>query len=439
MKRRVLVKARKIVALLLLGMALVSEKNLSVMAQDLTIASEVIDSESLTSEITLPVQESENYEDVLGYALQNYNATFCEKEVEVIEAMEIEESQRDLEEYEITSLMASVEEVVLQTNGRFTFVDIIGKLQSGNYVNLSTRVTYKVVDPEIVTCSRGRVYGVNVGTTEVLATYGNYEVSFKVTVQEFLDFNAMIQALIEGNGIETFSLEPSQIIDTMNRANSVVHVRWHPVQQFRLNDGTYAYPTYKNTTIWLEGMPYSQRAGSRCTVSEFLNHVSEEEFYEEYEHKRWNDTSTYWAKYGIDCSGLLAIAWNIPLMNENTKSFWEGINGTNSGKFEKVGTYSTSKSTYTNEVNQTELKNAYTFLKPGDAVVTRYESINANGIGVPAGHARLVTGVNVDKREVHMLEARNNFPELICVSFDDLAAEYYCPFAIKSSYYNSKR
>ena len=78
MKRRVLVKARKIVALLLLGMALVSEKNLSVMAQDLTIASEVIDSESLTSEITLPVQESENYEDVLGYALQNYNATFCE-------------------------------------------------------------------------------------------------------------------------------------------------------------------------------------------------------------------------------------------------------------------------------------------------------------------------------------------------------------------------
>ena len=42
-------------------------------------------------------------------------------------------------------------------------------------------------------------------------------------------------------------------------------------------------------------------------------------------------------------------------------------------------------------------------------------------------------------KEVYMLEARNNFIEQICVSFDELAAEYYCPFAIKSSYYNSSK
>lgn len=185
-------------------------------------------------------------------------------------------------------------------------------------------------------------------------------------------------------------------------------------------------------------MPYSQRKNSRCTVKEFTDSLEKSDFYEEFENKIDDnndgiiDRKTYWARYGIDCSGFLCIAWNLPKSAANTETFWNAIKS--GGNYEKVGTYTLNsrEDISTEAVSKDILKEAYMSLMPGDAVVSRYKRPN----GSIAGHSRLVTGVNKQTREVYMLEARYNFPQSICVSFDDLADEYYCPFAIKSGYYN---
>ncbi|MDE7327604.1 MAG: hypothetical protein K2N63_15230 [Lachnospiraceae bacterium] len=423
---------KKIIAFL--AAVLVASGGISpVMAQDSAIGIETGEPESLhlIAETEFPVKVSDNYEDVLGYAKQDYNMTFCEKEAE--EVTNIANQQEQVESYDICALIVSESNVILRKNGCFTFVDIVGELQTGGYVNLSDWAEYKVEDPSIATCSLGRIYGVNVGTTKVTAIYANYEVSFQVTIQEFMDYEAMMQEMIQGNGVEAYSFTVSEMNTIMNRANGIAHFKWKPAKQFRLNDGS---DVEKDTP--LEGLPYSQN--ERCTVEEFSYHLRySEDFYDLHENKRYKQPSTYWATYGIDCSGFLCVSWNVSMEN-NTETYWNAIKNTKTERYEKVGTYSVKQqATSTGAVDQSELKEAYMLLMPGDAVVTRYERMNSNGTSVvTVGHARLVTGVNKKNKEVYMLEARNNFPEVICVSFDDLASEYYCPFAITSSYYNTK-
>lgn len=210
-----------------------------VMAQDSVVGVETVKPESLDlmANTEFSVMISDNYEDVLGYAKQSDNLTFCEKETE--DVMSMAEQQELMKSYDICALTTSKSNVILPKNGCFTFVDVVGELQTGGYVNLSNQAEYKVADSSIVTCSRGRIYGLNVGTTEVTAVYADYEVDFQVMVQEFIDYDAMMQELIQEDGMAAYSLVSTQIIDTMNRANAAAHVRWTTKQPFRLNDGNY--------------------------------------------------------------------------------------------------------------------------------------------------------------------------------------------------------
>lgn len=136
----------------------------------------------------------------------------------------------------------------------------------------------------------------------------------------------------------------------------------------------------------------------------------------------------YDATYGIDCSGFVCNAWNVS--NDcNTQTFYDAIRLSNSSRFEKVGSYSAGGTYSVGNVSKQELKTAYESLKAGDAIVTR----RAN----ETGHARLVMSVDLTNKTVTTVEASGNFPNYATYTFDQLADDYYCPFTVKSSYYNS--
>mgnify|MGYP001037456501 CR=1 FL=1 len=360
----------------------------------------------------MPVKVSDEYEEVLGYAEMEYQAMFYDGNQTLAAANNTE--------YDICGLLTSKENLVFKTNGYKCFVDIVGVLSTGGYVNLSSQVEYHIKDEAIVEFSKGRIYAKNKGNTTIEVSYKGYKVTLYVEVIDFFNFDVMLYSQFEESNLSAFSLVPSQIIQTMTRANGVAHVRWTAKKKFRLNDGTYA----EAGTV-MEGMPYTQSV--RCTVQEFLDYhaacnIQDNGFYRE----NLQSSGYYWASYGIDCSGLICIAWNIPF--DSTKGFWDGLKNPASKKYEKVGSYEASGDISGNS-DREELKTAYASLKPGDAIVKR--------VSKTSGHARLVTGIDVSEKRVYCLEAEGNFPENVIYTFDELAEDYYCPFVVKSDYYDT--
>lgn len=361
-------------------------------------------------------------QELIGYSQEAFYDYLSEENASAKQA-----EPQDIAEYDICGLFPSKEEIVLDTNGCVDYIDIIGMLSDGGYVNLSNQVKITVEDDAVASYFRGRIYGEGTGTTVITAEYGGYEAAFQVSVKEYFDYDALMQELISGGDASTYSLTSTQVQETMSRANSMMHYVWKAEARFRLNDGTYA-----EAGTQLEGMPYSQH--NRCTLAEFIAAYTSgaSDFYLEYprisKNEETEETETYYdAAYGVDCSAFVCNAWNIS-NNFITSDFYSELQNSNSPYFEKVGTYSASGAYSVGNVSKSELKTAYASLKAGDAIVRR----KSNG-----GHARLVMSVNLTNQTVTTVEAFGNFPNYATYTFDQLADDYYCPFAVKSSYYNS--
>ena len=362
-------------------------------------------------ENVVPVSVSDQYEDVLGYAQYYYYYDRQDMPLAVSDC-------------EFSGLLASKAQIILEINTCVDYVDIIGVTGDGRYVNLSDAVEVAAGDEEIASYRNGRIYGVGEGMTELRLRYGSLEVGIPVTVNAYFDFEAMIEAMLSGEGeVSPCSVPGPQMQAVMSRAYEMYSVEWVTKDAFILNDGT---KVGKGTT--LRGLPYTQK--NRCTVREFL-------FY----HDKWEtsgfytfelrDNGCYWCEYGIDCTGLICWAWNLPVNGRNTfgtSKLWDEIKDANSSKFEKVGAYTIpANATLSQSVNQAELYASYGQLNVGDAVVQRRD----NG-----GHARLVlTNIRASEK-VSFYEAHGNFPEIVTFSYDQLAYDHYCPFTIKTDFYN---
>lgn len=366
-------------------------------------------------------------QELIGYSQEAFYDYLSEENASAKQA-----EPQDIAEYDICGLFPSKEEIVLDTNGCVDYIDIIGMLSDGGYVNLSNQVKITVEDDAVASYFRGRIYGEGTGTTVITAEYGGYEAAFQVSVKEYFDYDALMQELISGGDASTYSLTSTQVQETMSRANSMMHYVWKAEARFRLNDGTYA-----EAGTQLEGMPY-ELLQKRCTLAEFIAYYNawstkDNGFYKENprpkQDEETGETVIYYdATYGIDCSGFLCNAWNISSYDVNTQSFYDAVCSSNSSCFEKVGSYSANGTYSVGNVSKSELKTAYASLKAGDAIVRR----KSNG-----GHARLVMSVNLTNQTVTTVEAFGNFPNYATYTFDQLADDYYCPFAVKSSYYNS--
>lgn len=202
---------------------------------------------------------ADSMEELIGYSQEAFYDYLSEEDGTAAQA-----EAQGITEYDICELLASKQEIVLAANGYVDYIDIIGRLSDGGYVNLSNQVEIAVADKTVASYFRGRLYGEGTGTTTVTAAYDGYTVSFQVSVEEYFDYDALMQQLISGGAASTYSLTSTQIQQTMSRANSMKHYVWKAEADFRLNDGTIAK---KGTQ--LEGMPYSQRK-PRCTLAEFV-------------------------------------------------------------------------------------------------------------------------------------------------------------------------
>ena len=194
-------------------------------------------------------------------------------------------------------------------------------------------------------------------------------------------------------------------------------VQWTTTAQFRLNDGTIV-----SAGTTLTGVPYSQL--TQCNATEFLAALSNSStngFYTE--HPRGN---YYDATYGVDCSGFVSKAWGIP--RDTTAGFVSELYSSSSSKYEKVGSYSMPSSSVTTGVSASSLTTAYAQMTETCAVVYR----STNG-----GHAMLIISNQPSNSRCTIIEAHNNFPSIVSYTYSQLANMHYCPFTVKTSYYNS--
>lgn len=380
-------------------------------------------------ELSQNANMADSVEELIGYSQEAFYDYLSEEDGTAAQA---EAQAQGITEYDICELLASKQEIVLAANGYVDYIDIIGRLSNGEYVNLSNQVEIAVEDAAVASYFRGRIYGEGTGTTTVTAAYDGYTVSFQVSVEAFFDYDVLMQELISGGDASAYSLTSTQIQETMSRANAMKHYVWKAEADFRLNDGKVA-----KLGTQLEGMPYS-RDQTRCTLAQFAAYYNawstkDNGFYEEHSRthldEETGETVTYYdATYGVDCSAFVCNAWNVSSNGVNTKIFYDAIRLSNSPCFEKVGSYSAGGTYSVGNVSKQELKTAYESLKAGDAIVLR----KSNG-----GHARLVMSVDLTNKTVTTVEASGNFPNYATYTFDQLANEYYCPFTVKSSYYNS--
>lgn len=349
---------------------------------------------------------SDNIDDLLGYAAYMNESNISD---------EVNGAQ-------ITSIFTFDESLIFESNGCVEYVDIIGTLPNGLYINLSRQALWTVDNEEIVSCQQGRIYTKMPGYAVITASYEDYSVSFSVLVQSYVDWEAYSKnielSLIEqenNSGLLRSVPGPSLSV-VMTRANNMAFVSWTPKQNFKLNDGSLAY-----ANVPRKGVPYALKF-EQYDDQAFLQKLDEQnrgiisDFYNINERTK-GDKKVYDAQYGLDCSGFVSFAYGTPRCNTGT--YRTAIENGNSSKYVKVGTYSYSEGNY----DSSELKIAYTSLNVCDAVVNY-------------GHVRLVIQNDVTNKKVTCIEAGGNSPYIATYTYNSLADEGYLPFTITNSYFS---
>lgn len=327
---------------------------------------------------------------------------------------------------EIDELFVSKNNVKLRFSTFATFVDVIGITKGKQYVNLTNYVKAEVEDPSIVEYNRGKIRALKKGSTNIILSYKNCKAVISVTVDETMtddEITALSLKSIKKENTKLKSVPGPSISDVMNRAYSMKNVSWSPEATFKGNSGT-SY--YAGTS--LHGIPYSQR-DPQCNASSFLNYYNDglnNGFYDINVRKDSNDVAHYDATYGVDCSGLVSLSWNIP--RHSTLEFFNHLKNSNDSRFEKIGNYTLSSNASTSSsVSQSQLISAYSSLSAGSAVVKR----NTAG-----GHAMLVAINYPSQSYCVFIESCDDFVNYTTYDYSQLASNGYLPFSVKSSYYN---
>lgn len=322
-------------------------------------------------------------------------------------------------------LEIAVSENVLcfEANGCVQYVDIVGKMADGKYVNLSRQVTVFSCDESVATYDCGRICAQGKGNTTIHLLYGEYLFDIDVTVESEVVwedyFNALIASLQQEEDIMAHSVPGKNLSLVMTRAGNMAFVEWVAMEDFTMNDGT-----VKQAGTLIKGVPYALRSvvyddiGFLEKYNEY-NAGAENGFYDIFPREKSNKKIVYDAKYGLDCSGFLSFAWGTP---RRTTSYYRNAlaNLSMQIEYEKVGSYDYDGTNFDTE----ELKKAYESLSVGDAVV--------NGT-----HCRLVSTNDVSQEKIIFIEAGGNTPAIYSYTYDTLAKEGYLPFTISTDYFES--
>lgn len=348
----------------------------------------------------------DTYEELVGYVESVYYFGFPETDVV----------------YEIIDLNISKDNIIFELNGCVDFVDVIGTLNDGRYVNISNQVEYFIEDPNIVKYDRGCIYAKNQGSTKIIISYGGFSREINVLVNGYkemlTDLDSLIAYVDSKSDMDYYGVPKTEWVSVMKRAYDIMNVRWTPSKPFIPNEQNITFPA----GVELKGVPYSQ-TGKQCNDIEFLNSLNNTDFYDAY--YRPNSTNRD-PMYGVDCSGFVSYAYAIP--RHSTIGIFSDLKKTSPSKFEKIGIYSLkSNDTVTTNLDKSQLKSSYRYLYQSCALLQRTEK---------GGHTRLV--VTTYDNYVECIETFNNFPEQIRYSLDQLANSGYIPYTVKDSYYNTK-
>ncbi|MGL5692668.1 MAG: leucine-rich repeat domain-containing protein [Peptostreptococcaceae bacterium] len=204
---------------------------------------------------------------------------------------------------------------------------------------------------------------------------------------------------VEASTVSSLSNERQQII---TKANMMVSMQWKPNNNLI---GWQGKSTFKKGTTYT-GMPYSQ-TGNQNSANEYmyyLNNSSSFNFYSKYT----APTKYTMSRFGNDCSGFVSDVWDIE--RQSTSDF---VNGIKNGTYPKVGSYSPTSP------KKADLKKAYTYLQPGDAVVKK-------------GHTYLIVSNDIANSKVYVYEQTPPKARKTSFSYESMASSGYMPFTKKS-------
>lgn len=169
----------------------------------------------------------------------------------------------------------------------------------------------------------------------------------------------------------------------VDRIREMATIPWTPLEDITYWNKKYGVVFKKGEHY--TGIPYTQR-NRQTSTKRFRKHLDS------------NGTYTGPADYiGSDCSSSVSNAWRaidpeLPFLS--THLMFPGM-----GKIVKVGEYEVTSLNLTSDIVKDNGKEvifaAYEMLKPGDAVMTRYDT---------DGHVRLVSKVDPENRCVYVIE-----------------------------------
>ena len=298
---------------------------------------------------------SEQDNNTVPYSLLNYGT---------------EEIRTGEEPYTITDFYVTMDSITLEKTGVSQFVDAKGVLQDGSIVDLSS--------------------------TTVKVSYGEYSDTISVTVQNTVD----TRQLIEQISISTLAYGNEERIADLTRAANMINMIWTPSQNVTGWRGGKIF----SAGVPYAGMPYSQTPNQMGSPDAFLSAMGNSDFYTVYT----DASGRKMPRYGNDCSGFVSLSWNIGRYNTTGLK-----NGIINGQFPKVGSYDVSTP------STSDLISSYAFLVPGDAVV------------VGGSHTFMIAYNDIANQKVQCYEQTPYNAQVTEWTYSSMANGKYLPFTKK--------
>lgn len=187
-------------------------------------------------------------------------------------------------------------------------------LEFNDSVNHSL-VNYTTSNSNVAVAYDGRILATGKGTAQITITYSNQQIEYDVIVKENMTADKL--AIIAQNSTQTSPVllsESSERTEIVNKALDMVYYRWVPTSN--LIGWEYGHTFTANSLQ--SGIPYSQY--NQVDEIEFASAMGNSDFYTGYT----NSYGEYMPRYGNDCSGFVAICWDLPYQGSsryNTTKF----------------------------------------------------------------------------------------------------------------------
>lgn len=331
-------------------------------------------------------EKKDSPEELYGIAGREYNT----------EAQPYNQEQQDPKA--IKDIIISSDQVVLDHNGESEFIDVIGELGNGKYINLTNEVEWSSDNPDIAFADAGRILAIAPGEINVTVEYGGYKKVIYVSVLGSLNIADEIDRLNEVQPeYSTYGFSSSDRTTVIDNAKGMVNLEWTPTKDVR---GWKNKKTFKAKTKYT-GIPYSQTANQKDKAG-FNKALAASDFYDNY-----TRFDIIMPKYGNDCSGFVSFSWGIS--RKTTSDFVSGIKD---GTYTKVGSYDADNPT------KSKLKAAYKSLQKADAVVK-------------SGHTFVIASNDTTNSKVYAYEQTPYLAQYTSWTYDSMAEDGYMPFTKK--------